>query len=417
MVCFLEFFYEIFFTAIFLCLCNLLSAAQVSLVCNFGAGRVDVLDTNTLTILNSFAVGPQPREITVTPDGSRAYFTSQGSATVHVIDLINGVTLTPISIPGTTLTGITSNDTHVFAVDNSSPGSVEVIEIATNTVIFSIPVGGTPTNVEITHDGTQAWVPNGAGGFNLVHIIDIVNLSPTGFFNAPTGGTLPNGLAFTSQNCYVANQSSNDISIMSISSPLTPPTLVPSPTAQPQSIATTPDGTTAYVTTLGGAQLEVFDIASSSFVAPTPLPSPASFGLVKVTPDGRRVFVTHFGNNSVSRIDLPSLVVTDSGPLFNQPFGKAFVCTDEVLESSRKNIFLMQIDLLNVITWNPIFTTVAVTYEIYRDGALIGAVSVAGPFEFKDFNRKRDVEVEYSVYARTSNNFSLVGMVSVTAGE
>jgi YVTN family beta-propeller protein len=48
-------------------------------------------------------------------------------------------------------------------VANVSSNNVSVIDIATNTVVATIPVGLIPVGVAITPDGTRAYVINAAG--------------------------------------------------------------------------------------------------------------------------------------------------------------------------------------------------------------------------------------------------------------
>ena len=81
-------------------------------------GDVSVIDTATNTVVATVVVGQGPRAVAITPDGVHAYVT-------NFLDF-----LTVDGIP----------------VD----GSVSVIEIATNTVVDTVPVAGGPNWVTIT---------------------------------------------------------------------------------------------------------------------------------------------------------------------------------------------------------------------------------------------------------------------------
>ena len=74
-------------------------------------------------------MGTQPRNVTITPDGTSAY------------------------------------------VANDTSNSVSVIDTATNTVTATILVGAKPRRVGITPDGANAYVP--AAGSNSVSVISI----------------------------------------------------------------------------------------------------------------------------------------------------------------------------------------------------------------------------------------------------
>jgi YVTN family beta-propeller protein len=85
--------------------------------------------TPTNTGKATVSVGTQPRNVTITPDGTSAY------------------------------------------VANDTSNSVSVIDTATNTVTATILVGAKPRRVGITPDGANAYVP--AAGSNSVSVISI----------------------------------------------------------------------------------------------------------------------------------------------------------------------------------------------------------------------------------------------------
>jgi YVTN family beta-propeller protein len=91
----------------------------------FPPGEVSVIDTATNTVVKTVAVGAGPRAVAITPDGAHAYVT-------NFLDL-----LTVDGIP----------------VD----GSVSVIELATNTVVDTVPLAGGPNWVTIAdrHEKVQ----------------------------------------------------------------------------------------------------------------------------------------------------------------------------------------------------------------------------------------------------------------------
>ncbi|CAM3679376.1 YncE family protein [Paenibacillus lactis] len=92
---------------------------------------MSVIDTALNLVIATIPVGPNPTDIAITPDGSRAYVTIGG------------------------------NDTVV------------IIHIAMNTVIApTIPVGDGPSGIAITPDGTRAYVTN-----TLSPFISIINTS------------------------------------------------------------------------------------------------------------------------------------------------------------------------------------------------------------------------------------------------
>ncbi|WP_245814085.1 YncE family protein, partial [Rhodococcus marinonascens] len=99
------------------------------------------------TVIDTVPVGNTPAGVAVTtPDGTRAYVTNRGGASVSVIDTAtNMVVGLPIPV-GTNPFGvaITLDGTRAY-VTNSGGTSVSVIDTATNMVVgLPIPVGTNP---------------------------------------------------------------------------------------------------------------------------------------------------------------------------------------------------------------------------------------------------------------------------------
>src|SRR6202007_1264327 len=100
-------------------------------------------------------VGPYPRGVAVTPDGSKVYVTNLGDNTVSVIDTATN-TVTGSTIPvGDNAEGvvITPDGSRVY-VANSYDDTVSVIDTATNNVIATINVTGGPFGLAVTPDGS-----------------------------------------------------------------------------------------------------------------------------------------------------------------------------------------------------------------------------------------------------------------------
>ena len=79
-------------------------------------------------------------------------------------------------------------------VGNTSNNTISVINLVTNAVIATIPVGQTPYGVSVSHDGTKAYITNGLG--NTVSIINtatntvstiVVGNNPFGISVSPDG--------------------------------------------------------------------------------------------------------------------------------------------------------------------------------------------------------------------------------------
>jgi YVTN family beta-propeller protein len=130
-----------------------------------------ILRSLSMPINNAFA-----NDIAVTPDGRYAYITifafTGGEGGVWVVDLKHLRTVTMIHTGDQSVygVGITPNGRYALAT-NFNANQVAVIEIRTNRVIATVPVGTNPNQVAFTRDGSEAFITN--QGDTTVSVISI----------------------------------------------------------------------------------------------------------------------------------------------------------------------------------------------------------------------------------------------------
>jgi YVTN family beta-propeller protein len=108
-----------------------------------------------------------------------------------------------------------------YVANDTAPGTVSVMDTATNTVVATIGVGIGPTGVAITPDGKHAYVANPHS--NNVSVIDTASNMVVA---TVTVGANPNGVAVTpdGKHAYVTNAgSSNNVSVKLASSRINMP--------------------------------------------------------------------------------------------------------------------------------------------------------------------------------------------------
>jgi YVTN family beta-propeller protein len=151
-------------------------------------------------------------------------------------------------------------------IGGGGPGTVLVIDTATNTVVATVPVGSGPLGVAVTPDGKHAYVTN--DNSNTVSVIDTVtNMVGT----TVTVGASPVGVAITpdGKQAYVANDTPSLIcsipGTVSVIATATN-TVVATVTVGvcPSGVAVTPDGKHAYVANSGDNTVSVIDTASNT---------------------------------------------------------------------------------------------------------------------------------------------------------
>lgn len=138
------------------------------------SGALLVIATATDTVIAAGLAG-MPEGLAVTPDGSKVYVVDNHPLSFPSVPAVFAIdTATNLRI-GTIPTGFRSSRGLAVSPDSSrvyvtGDNAVLVIDAATNTAITTIPVGGAPTGVAVTPDGTKVYVANVAN--NTVSVID-----------------------------------------------------------------------------------------------------------------------------------------------------------------------------------------------------------------------------------------------------
>jgi YVTN family beta-propeller protein len=243
----------------------------LALVTNFASNTVSVIGLKFAqpTIGTPIPVGKNPFDVAITPDGSRAYVTNYGSNSVSVIDLATNTVISTIGV-GMNPMGIAvtiTPDGDRICVANSGSNSLSVIDGdpysgAFNQIIAGASTESSPKDVEVSPDGTLAFV---TGGKSLL-IIDINRRSAS--------------------YDHIIGQAST--------------------TSETKDVDVTPDGAIAIVTTKDGSILmvDVFPkspgfggiIAGASTTSGADQP--------EVSPDGMRVYVTSRASNTLLVYDI-----------------------------------------------------------------------------------------------------------------
>jgi YVTN family beta-propeller protein len=141
-----------------------------------------------------------PQDIRISPDGRRFYVADMHADGVHVID---GDTLTQVGFIPTGLGAhglypsrdgtklyVANRSTHKIHGKKKGPGSVTVIDFATDKVVatWPIPGGGSPDMGNVSADGKQLWL---SGRYdNVVYVFD----TATGAVKVIPVGKEPHGL-------------------------------------------------------------------------------------------------------------------------------------------------------------------------------------------------------------------------------
>ena len=145
-------------------------------------GPMNVLDTGTRLVVDTYAPS-NTWFVKVNPDGSMAYASEGSGGATVAIDLASG-TVTPIAGSGYN-SGIafTQDGSLAFMPRWSSGNNIHVADTSTDSVVQTITATGRMDGVDVSPDGARAYVANSTLG--VVHVIDIatttiINTIPVG---------------------------------------------------------------------------------------------------------------------------------------------------------------------------------------------------------------------------------------------
>jgi YVTN family beta-propeller protein len=142
-------------------------------VSNWGSESVSVIDTETMKMLGTIAVGPNPNDVAMGPDG-RLYVSCANDNSVVVVDTKEGhaverisTALTPHSPEGSTPNALALDTAHsrlyVANADNNDVAVVSIKSPSHSEVLGFLPVGWYPSALALAHGGQKLYVGNSKG--------------------------------------------------------------------------------------------------------------------------------------------------------------------------------------------------------------------------------------------------------------
>jgi YVTN family beta-propeller protein len=196
---------------------------------------------------------------------------------------------------------ISNSHASPFAyISNMDSYSVSVIDMASNTVTATIPVGVNPQGLAVNPAGTRAYVANMDS--NDVSVIDTG--SNTVIKTVDVGsGPMRVAVHPSGSKVYVSNAWSGTVSVIEAATNTVVDTIATG--GEPRGLRVNPAGTKVYVTNFKeSGSVFVIDTATRS-VNTIPVTGNSPIDLA-ITPDGSKVYVLNYYSNNVSVIDTAS---------------------------------------------------------------------------------------------------------------
>jgi len=295
-----------------------------------GEGSAAPIDLGSGALGSPVGIGTEgpPFDVAITPDGSTAYVT--GFEELVRIDVATGTEGAPIPMPGLEPRAVAISPDGQRAYTANAGGSVSVLDLATSTEIGSpIPTPGTsPRGIAVTPDSTRAYVTDTA-----TDSVTVVNLaSGTVLVTIPVGEQ-PEGIAVTPNGgaVYVANRIGESVSQID---PATNTVTATIPTGAAEQIAISPDGSHAYVVGVEPglvlpATSDVTPVDLATATAGTSVPMGGYVNDVAILPDGSHAYITNedpqVSANQLLPFDLSTNTLGSGLPTYESPSALAIV--------------------------------------------------------------------------------------------
>jgi YVTN family beta-propeller protein len=267
-------------------------------------------DTSTATATPSATGTPTPTP-TLTGAGL-AYISNSGSDSVSVIDVGTNAVVTTVPVGGAPF-GVAVNAIGTRAyVANVIDRTLSVIDIASNQVVDSLPVGSLPRGVAVNPSGKRVYVANQLSG-SLSVIDTTTNEVSTLALGGGPYGVAVNPLA--EAQVWVTNASGSAVSVIdTVEESISTVSVGDAPFG----VALHPFGTFAYVANSGSDTVSVINTETLEVGSVAVGDQPVA---VALDPTGSRAYVANFMGNSVSVIDTADNQVTATIPVGSNPFG------------------------------------------------------------------------------------------------
>jgi YVTN family beta-propeller protein len=296
-----------------------------------------IVDPATLKIVGRVPAGPDPHEVIASPDGKTAYMSNYGGGaynTISVADLVAQKSLPTIDLGalygphGLWFAGgklyFTAEANKVIGRYDPSTGKIDWIlgtgQDRTHMIfvsrdldqIFTSNVSSATISMidKVTHPFNPHGPPPGSRPPDWEQTVIPVGRGSEGFDVTPDGKEL-----------WVANAQDGTISIIDVAGKKVTQTLDANVKGANR-LKFTLDGKRAFVSSLGGADLAVFDISTRKDVKRIKLGRGAAGILMQ--PDGARVYVACSPDNYVAVIDLTTLEVVGHIDAGQEPDGLAW---------------------------------------------------------------------------------------------
>ena len=231
---------------------------------------VTVIDTATNIPIAIVPVGTDPLGVAVTPDGRKVYVANDGDNTVSVIETETNKVISTVRVGGYPVGAAVNPDGTKAYITNAYDNTVSVIDTATDKVTNTYNVGQWPIGVVVSPDGTNVYVANSAfnGGNGTVSpgSVSVINTATNKVTDVNVGAGWPTGIAISpdGKQLYVVDNWFWSVHVIDTATNALTATVYPIG-PEPYGISVSPDGKRVYaaISTYGYDYVSVIDPATN----------------------------------------------------------------------------------------------------------------------------------------------------------
>jgi YVTN family beta-propeller protein len=137
-------------------------------------GTIERIAIASGDVEQTFAVGPVPNHLALSPDGRRAYTTDLGGPSLSVVDLSGGAAVATLPVGAEPVALAVSPDGARVYVASHQSSTLTIARGDGRAVLATVPLVGSPRDLVLSPDGRRAWVSTSRP--NAVLVLDTAQL-------------------------------------------------------------------------------------------------------------------------------------------------------------------------------------------------------------------------------------------------
>ena len=299
-------------------------------VVNEDEDTVSVIEPNTNSVVSTLAVGAWPHYASTSPDGKRVYVSNGEENSISVIDSATNQVVSTIQLreegePGDPQEIVISPEGRFAYVPMYDTDEVIVIDVISEVLLESVPVGESPISISLSRDGKQCYVV--CIHDPMASVIDTTTNRVITTFHTGEGAA---GIDVSPDGSYLylgghgmgmwQAMGEKNRDIRKIDTTTFEQLALIRCGIMPIGVRFSPDGTFAAVVSHGSGELHIIDSTTDEA---TRIKVGNNCYATAISADGRWVYVTNKDDDTLSVVDAVAKKVVATIPVGHKPKGVA----------------------------------------------------------------------------------------------